>query len=64
MGLSASDGGRGLNIIIPSSTSGAGSGAKVQNLYCEVNERIKAYGVASHRHTPENEEQLDKHKTR
>lgn len=39
-------------------TSGAGRGAKVGNLYCEVNENIKAYGVASHRHTPEIEEQL------
>lgn len=41
-----------------SGTSGAGRGAKVQNLYCEVNENIKAYGVATHRHTPEIEEQL------
>ena len=41
-----------------SGTSGAGRGAKVQNLFCEVNESIKAYGVASHRHTPEIEEQL------
>ena len=41
-----------------SGTSGAGRGAKVQNLYCEVNENIKAYGVAAHRHTPEIEEQL------
>lgn len=41
-----------------SGTSGAGRGAKVDNLYCEVNENIKAYGVASHRHTPEIEEQL------
>ena len=41
-----------------SGTSGAGRSAKVQNLYCEVNENIKAYGVASHRHTPEIEEQL------
>ena len=31
---------------------------QVANLYCEVNENIKAYGVASHRHTPEIEEQL------
>ena len=31
-----------------SGTSGAGRGAKVDNLYCEVNENIKAYGVASH----------------
>ena len=41
-----------------SGTSGAGRGAKVNNLYCEVNESIKAYGVAKHRHTPEIEEQL------
>jgi N-acetyl-gamma-glutamyl-phosphate reductase len=41
-----------------SGTSGAGRGAKVPNLYCEVNESIKAYAVASHRHTPEIEEQL------
>lgn len=41
-----------------SGTSGAGRGAKVANLYCEVNENIKAYGVANHRHTPEIEEQL------
>lgn len=41
-----------------SGTSGAGRSAKVSNLYCEVNENIKAYGVATHRHTPEIEEQL------
>ena len=41
-----------------SGTSGAGRGAKVANLYCEVNENIKAYGVGTHRHTPEIEEQL------
>lgn len=41
-----------------SGTSGAGRGAKINNLYCEVNESIKAYGVTSHRHTPEIEEQL------
>ncbi len=41
-----------------SDTSGAGRGAKVQNLFCEVNESIKAYGVAGHRHTPEIEEHL------
>ena len=41
-----------------SGTSGAGRGAKLPNLYCEVNENIKAYGVASHRHTPKIEEQL------
>ncbi len=41
-----------------SGTSGAGRGAKVANLYCEVNESIKAYGVSTHRHTPEIEDQL------
>ncbi len=41
-----------------SGTSGAGRGAKVDNLYCEVNENIKAYGVTTHRHTPEIEDQL------
>lgn len=47
-----------LIVDAKSGTSGAGRGAKVPNLYCEVNENIKAYGVASHRHTPEIEEQL------
>ena len=47
-----------LIIDAKSGTSGAGRGAKVNNLYCEVNENIKAYGVATHRHTPESEEQL------
>lgn len=41
-----------------SGTSGAGRGAKVDNLFCEVNENMKAYGVATHRHIPEIEEQL------
>lgn len=47
-----------LIIDAKSGTSGAGRGAKVDSLYCEVNENIKAYGVGSHRHTPEIEEQL------
>ncbi|SDB12238.1 N-acetyl-gamma-glutamyl-phosphate reductase [Pseudobutyrivibrio sp. YE44] len=47
-----------LIIDAKSGTSGAGRGAKLPNLYCEVNESIKAYGVTSHRHTPEIEEQL------
>lgn len=41
-----------------SGTSGAGRGAKVANIFCEVNESMKAYGVGTHRHTPEIEEQL------
>lgn len=47
-----------LIIDAKSGTSGAGRGAKVANLYCEVNENIKAYSVTTHRHTPEIEEQL------
>lgn len=47
-----------LIIDAKSGTSGAGRGAKVDNLFCEVNESMKAYGVATHRHTPEIEEQL------
>ena len=47
-----------LIIDAKSGTSGAGRGAKTDNLYCEVNENIKAYGVTVHRHTPEIEEQL------
>ena len=41
-----------------SGTSGAGRGAKVANRFCEVNESMKAYGVGTHIHTPEIEEQL------
>lgn len=47
-----------LIVDAKSGTSGAGRGAKVANLFCEVNENMKAYGVATHRHTPEIEEQL------
>ena len=48
------------SIIIDSKsgTSGAGRAAKESSLYCEVNESFKAYGVASHRHTPEIEQTL------
>jgi N-acetyl-gamma-glutamyl-phosphate reductase len=41
-----------------SGVSGAGRGAKVESLYCEVNEGLKAYGIANHRHTPEIEQEL------
>lgn len=41
-----------------SGASGAGRSAKVGTLYCEVNEGFKAYGVGSHRHTPEIEQIL------
>lgn len=42
-----------------SGVSGAGRSAKVDNLYCEVNEGFKAYGVGgAHRHIPEIEQEL------
>nr|WP_312578522.1 N-acetyl-gamma-glutamyl-phosphate reductase [Sedimentibacter sp.] len=50
-----------INTIIvdaKSGTSGAGRGLKSDNLFCEVNENIKAYSLTNHRHTPEIEEQL------
>lgn len=47
-----------LIVDAKSGTSGAGRGAKTPNLFCEVNESIRPYGVTTHRHTPEIEEQL------
>jgi N-acetyl-gamma-glutamyl-phosphate reductase len=41
-----------------SGVSGAGRGAKVDTLFCEVHNGFKAYGVATHRHTPEIEQEL------
>ena len=42
-----------------SGVSGAGRSAKVESLYCEVNDGFKAYGVGGvHRHTPEIEQEL------
>ena len=49
-----------LIVDAKSGTSGAGRGAKVPNLFCEVNENMKAYGVTNHRHTPEIEQTLSK----
>jgi len=47
-----------LIIDSKSGTSGAGRSEKLGSLYCEVNEGFKAYGVGSHRHTPEIEQTL------
>lgn len=48
------------SIIIDSKsgTSGAGRGAQVGSLYCEVTDGFKAYKVGEHRHTPEIEQEL------
>jgi len=41
-----------------SGASGAGRNPSVVTLYCEVNEALKAYKVAEHRHLPEIEQEL------
>lgn len=43
-----------------SGVSGAGRAANISSLFTECNESIKAYGVGSHRHTPEIEQELSK----
>lgn len=43
-----------------SGASGAGRSAKEANLYTEVTEGIHAYGIASHRHSPEIEQGLSR----
>lgn len=43
-----------------SGATGAGRSISLPNHYCELNESVKAYKIASHRHTPEIEEQLSK----
>jgi N-acetyl-gamma-glutamyl-phosphate reductase len=50
----------GIVIDSKSGTSGAGRGAKTGTLYCEVNEGFRAYGIGSHRHTPEIEQELSR----
>lgn len=41
-----------------SGTTGAGRGAKTGSLYSEVADTFKAYGLGTHRHTPEIEQEL------
>ncbi|MDR1210368.1 MAG: N-acetyl-gamma-glutamyl-phosphate reductase [Clostridiales bacterium] len=43
-----------------SGVSGSGRDVRETNLFCEVNESLKAYGVGIHRHTPEIEEGLSR----
>ena len=49
------------SIIVDSKSGVSGAGRSkldVSGLFCEVNEGIKAYAVASHRHTPEIEQEI------
>jgi N-acetyl-gamma-glutamyl-phosphate reductase len=48
----------GIVIDAKSGVSGAGRNPSLTNLYCEVAEGLKAYGVAKHRHAPEMEQEL------
>lgn len=41
-----------------SGVSGAGRGAALATQYCEVNDGLRAYKVAAHRHAPEMEQEL------
>ncbi|MFN3395747.1 MAG: N-acetyl-gamma-glutamyl-phosphate reductase [Thermodesulfovibrionales bacterium] len=41
-----------------SGTSGAGRKSDISFSFCEVNEGFKAYGITTHRHTPEIEQEL------
>ncbi|MGB1360510.1 MAG: N-acetyl-gamma-glutamyl-phosphate reductase [Alphaproteobacteria bacterium] len=52
----------GEDIIIDakSGVSGAGRGVKQGTLFCELSEQMNPYGVASHRHAPEIEQELSK----
>ncbi len=51
---------KGLIIDAKSGVSGAGRGAKLRLIFCEVNEDFCAYNVAIHRHTPEIEQELSR----
>src|SRR5262249_32877211 len=41
-----------------SGTTGAGRGAKVEQLFAEVNENFRPYAIRGHRHLPEIEQEL------
>ena len=51
---------KGENIIVDSKSGATGAGRKTSAAlqYCEVDESFKAYGVFSHRHTPEIDQEL------
>lgn len=49
------------SIIVDSKSGVSGAGrskVEVPGMFCEVNEGLKAYGIANHRHTPEIEQEL------
>lgn len=48
----------GIIVDAKSGTSGAGRSEKPEISFCEVNESVKAYGIATHRHTSEIEQEI------
>ncbi|SMP40483.1 N-acetyl-gamma-glutamyl-phosphate reductase [Anoxynatronum buryatiense] len=52
----------GEHLVIDSKTgvSGAGRGPSAVNVFSQVNENVRAYGIGTHRHTPEIEQELSK----
>ncbi|MDD4170914.1 MAG: N-acetyl-gamma-glutamyl-phosphate reductase [Syntrophomonas sp.] len=49
---------QGIIVDSKSGASGAGKSLKASSHFCEVNEGIKAYGVGTHRHSPEIAQEL------
>jgi len=49
-----------LIIDAKSGVSGAGRGLQEGNLFCEIAESMRPYGIGTHRHTPEMEQELSK----
>ncbi len=49
---------KGIIIDAKSGATGAGRKAAVGNLFCEVSDTFRAYGLPTHRHTPEIEQEL------
>lgn len=43
-----------------SGASGAGRKAVIPNLFCEISDDFRAYGIPGHRHTPEIEQEISK----
>lgn len=50
----------GIIVDSKSGTSGAGRSLKTGNLFCEVNNSVKAYSIGKHRHVGEIEQELSK----
>jgi N-acetyl-gamma-glutamyl-phosphate reductase len=49
----------GLIVDLAAGVSGAGRGPKAHTQFCAVDENFEAYGLLTHRHTPEMEQVLD-----